>query len=351
MEMYLRAQNKVELSQQYYHGEDMDSDIEKEGVSVDSNKVKTLLEYQPKRPIITKSDNTFATINDREERAEVIIKKIRNDRKQSNLKTYPWEDLNYTDNTDTVPSSVDKKYQKKTYIVTPARVKEIGASGKATVSSYITVNNYSEPGREQQYGKPSTFIARTPSPITTTRHHCCKFPYKLYPTLNPRTFEREDLQVVQGKPIPGVKNGKLPFSILGRLKEQNSLEKEEKDQPVHQSLYKEAAAAFNAMYDAAKAEAGITIIVTDSYRGYARQARNYDGTEFTAVAGTSNHGWGKAIDVSAGGEAGTIRRNGRRVDPCKDRTGMKRWISLNGDRFGFYWGDAPTESWHFVYVW
>lgn len=331
----------------------MDEDIQKENVSVDSDKHKTLLEYQPKRPVITNADNTFATINDREERAEVIIKKIRNDRKQSNIKTYPWEDLDYADTTGTVPPSVDKKYQKRTFVITPARLREIDASGKTTVSTYVTVNNYSEPPKQQQYGMPSNFIPKAPSPYTVKRVHPCGYRFKLLPTLNPNTYDQGSLQAVQGRPIPGVQNGKLPFSLLVKLKGDHPSEStRDEGQISFQAAYKDAAAAFNAMYDAAKAEAGITLKVSDSYRSYAKQVRIDDKSSFTATGGTSNHGWGKAIDLSAAaGEASTVRRNGRRYDPCKDSIGQKAWVALNGDRFGWYWGDAPGESWHFVYVW
>jgi LAS superfamily LD-carboxypeptidase LdcB len=53
------------------------------------------------------------------------------------------------------------------------------------------------------------------------------------------------------------------------------------------------------------------------------------------VPGTSNHGLGRAIDV-----AGNI-----------DKHKAQKWINLNGDKFGWYWGDAKAEEWHFVYVW
>ena len=112
-------------------------------------------------------------------------------------------------------------------------------------------------------------------------------------------------------------------------------------------MYKDAAAAFNKMYDAAKAD-GVTIYVTSGYRNYAQQVAAYKryGPTLAATPGGSNHGLGKAIDVwPAGSDLN-----------CKDSAngyghGAKKWINLNGDRFGWYWGDAPNESWHFVYVW
>jgi hypothetical protein len=42
---------------------------------------------------------------------------------------------------------------------------------------------------------------------------------------------------------------------------------------------------------------------------------------------TSNHGWGNAIDVADG----------------------KKWIRENGEKYGWYWGEAKSESWHFTF--
>lgn len=44
---------------------------------------------------------------------------------------------------------------------------------------------------------------------------------------------------------------------------------------------------------------------------------------------TSNHGWGRAIDVS-GSKA-------------------KKWVRKNGDKYGWCWGEAKNEDWHFTY--
>ena len=42
---------------------------------------------------------------------------------------------------------------------------------------------------------------------------------------------------------------------------------------------------------------------------------------------TSNHGFGNAIDVANG----------------------KDWIRTNGEKYGWYWGEARSESWHFTF--
>jgi len=46
--------------------------------------------------------------------------------------------------------------------------------------------------------------------------------------------------------------------------------------------------------------------------------------------GGSNHGWGRAIDIGP-----------------RD---VQDWIRLNGWKYGWYWGEAPSEEWHFTWV-
>jgi LAS superfamily LD-carboxypeptidase LdcB len=107
-----------------------------------------------------------------------------------------------------------------------------------------------------------------------------------------------------------------------------------------------AANAFLEMEKAANA-AGITFNVTDSYRTLAIQNAIFDwdyynktgknrkkGTAKTAAAvpGTSNHGWGKAIDVF----------------PTEAQT----WIKTNGEQYGWSWAEGRSvgEPWHFTYI-
>jgi len=145
-------------------------------------------------------------------------------------------------------------------------------------------------------------------------------------------------------------NGNLPFNELTKV--QNDVNGNE------EYLSTAAATAFNQMVlDAAKE--GVTIKLTDAYRRcgspgdygrnqwsqwYAWEDYKFhggneaaspvpsDGTKWTEQGGgycTSNHGWGNAIDVS-GREA-------------------KKWIKKHGEKYGWYWGEAPSESWHFTF--
>lgn len=95
-------------------------------------------------------------------------------------------------------------------------------------------------------------------------------------------------------------------------------------------LNKVAAKAYSEMVAAAEAD-GITWEITDSYRDYEAQvdvaARKglYNQGGLAAVPGTSNHGWGSAVDLKLNDEA-------------------LAWLRANADRFGFT--NIPREPWH-----
>lgn len=97
-----------------------------------------------------------------------------------------------------------------------------------------------------------------------------------------------------------------------------------------------------ALRAAFKAHFGKNLAVTDGYRDEAGQvaARNryLSGKGAYAVPpGTSNHGWGKAIDF------------GSRVNILG--TDEHDWMVANAPRFGFVWlrraGNGSIEPWHF----
>jgi hypothetical protein len=119
-------------------------------------------------------------------------------------------------------------------------------------------------------------------------------------------------------------NGKLPASALA---------------PIYQgNLTKEAAAGWNAMNVEAR-KRGVQLYPTgskSSYRTYEQQVELYNaylnGTgNLAAVPGTSNHGWGNAVDLAT--------------------TQMRSTVDAIGAQFGYSksWSDAPSEWWHVVY--
>ena len=84
----------------------------------------------------------------------------------------------------------------------------------------------------------------------------------------------------------------------------------------------DAAAAYRAMSAAFATAFGSPICITDSYRTYASQVRLYgQKPTLAAVPGTSNHGWGLAVDLCGG-----IEHYG---------TAPYTWMKANAGRFGF----------------
>ncbi|WP_084129635.1 M15 family metallopeptidase [Demequina sp. NBRC 110055] len=101
-------------------------------------------------------------------------------------------------------------------------------------------------------------------------------------------------------------------------------------------LQDDAAAALEAADDAYYAETGTHLSLTDSYRSYALQVRTRAAKPGTAaVPGTSNHGWGMAVDMDYA---------------------SARWLAANGAEFGWVhptWarpGGSKPEWWHLEYV-
>ena len=95
-----------------------------------------------------------------------------------------------------------------------------------------------------------------------------------------------------------------------------------------------AAAAFLDLRAAARRD-GVTIGVTDSYRSFdaqvdvARRKGLYSQGGLAAQPGTSQHGWGLAVDLDLDARA-------------------QAWMRTNASRFGFV-EDTPREPWHWAY--
>jgi hypothetical protein len=69
----------------------------------------------------------------------------------------------------------------------------------------------------------------------------------------------------------------------------------------------------------------------DYYDSTSTKKRRKKGTSGVPVAmpGTSNHGWGRALDIS----------------PRK----VQDWIRDNGTKYGWCWGEVKSEPWHFTF--
>jgi cell wall-associated NlpC family hydrolase len=128
----------------------------------------------------------------------------------------------------------------------------------------------------------------------------------------------------------GWSNGKIPSSALCLLG------------VAGHKLRCDAAASYQAMSTAYAQTFGHPLCITDSYRSYAAQAEAFrTKPALAAVPGTSNHGWGLAVDLCDG-----INVPG---------TPQGAWMAANAGRFGFVHPDwaAPgaekPEPWHWEY--
>ena len=107
-------------------------------------------------------------------------------------------------------------------------------------------------------------------------------------------------------------------------------------------LRMDAAKAFNAMSQYHAQTQGSPLCVTDSYRSYSEQVSVYHRKPgLAAVPGTSEHGWGKAVDFCGG-----IESTG---------TPEHAWMQANAGRFGWYhpdWAEpsgSRPEAWHWEF--
>ena len=163
------------------------------------------------------------------------------------------------------------------------------------------------------------------------------------------------LPIIMPTDLAGAKNGELPASVLRNIKAPNG------------QLHRLAATAWNAMQLAAYFD-GIELKHVGAYRPFDQQiklfrerytasptgrtpqvTRTYQNTTWylkkgmapAGTPGTSNHGWGLAIDVASA--------SGKRLD----------WLlgdgfsTSNALKFGFSWevkDGANAEAWHIRYV-
>ena len=130
--------------------------------------------------------------------------------------------------------------------------------------------------------------------------------------------------------MPTYANGRIPRSALKAV-----------DSAPGQYLRSDAAIMFEQMNAAFKEQFGHDIGMTDSYRSYSLQVSTKAAKGWLAARpGTSNHGWGLAVDLSGkAAQWGTAERN---------------WIVSHGKEYGWVspnWAQSSKpEPWHFEFV-
>jgi hypothetical protein len=128
----------------------------------------------------------------------------------------------------------------------------------------------------------------------------------------------------------GVTNGNLPAGVLGNYSSSCR-------------VWNQAAGPATAMALAAR-KAGIGLVYADCYRDYAGQVYwrtwwcNVGKCGNAAVPGTSNHGWGKAIDIHDA--SGGLPTTGAAY----------KWLKANAGRFGYNNPILTNEAWHWEWV-
>lgn len=137
-----------------------------------------------------------------------------------------------------------------------------------------------------------------------------------------------------GGSVSGYGNGELPVSALCALWGAPG-----------QMLRADAAGAFNRMSKAYSDVFGVPLCVTSSYRTYQRQVELYASMPagYAAVPGTSNHGWGLAVDLCGGIQ----------VDGSPEHT----WLLEHAAAYSWFhpsWalpgGPGPHEPWHWEFA-
>jgi LAS superfamily LD-carboxypeptidase LdcB len=104
----------------------------------------------------------------------------------------------------------------------------------------------------------------------------------------------------------------------------------------------DAAASYAQLSAAYKSRFGRSLCITDSYRSYASQVDLYGRKpSLAALPGTSNHGWGVAVDLCGG-----IENYG---------TAQYQWMLSNAGNYGWVhpaWankGGGREEPWHWEF--
>jgi len=148
-----------------------------------------------------------------------------------------------------------------------------------------------------------------------------------------RAGERSVLPGCDGIPrTTTAPNGALPASSLCTLWT-----------PKHR-LRADAAVALAKMNVAYKQHFGDNICLTDSYRTIAEQRRLRSiKPGLAAVPGTSEHGWGLAVDMCDGVEKGS----GSRFQWLRENAAAYGWANPDWAQAG---GSGPYEPWHWEYV-
>jgi LAS superfamily LD-carboxypeptidase LdcB len=160
--------------------------------------------------------------------------------------------------------------------------------------------------------KPAPMPLPTPAPVPAVTQQ--NIPTTTIPSISKPAAPA----VAKAAPVTG-KNGRLQLTQLTQV------------EPGHY-LEPSAANKFKQM-QAAAAKDGINLNINNAYRSYEKQVELanklglYSKGGKAARPGTSNHGWGKAVDLNV-----------------KANPGSFEWLKQNASKYGFK--NIPRERWH-----
>lgn len=193
----------------------------------------------------------------------------------------------------------------------------------------------------------------------------------VHSTGNPAEQKPADMTAMISYDIPttentgGYQNGRIPSNARTICKWANGDKKGKwiKSQVAGSdmaSLRKDAAQAFDALFDlyeSANFDGKNVISITDGYRTYERQVdlkRKY--AEFAASPGSSNHGWGTAVDISGIANPITSLKKSAKARASAYRTPVYQWFYANSWKFGIYNPKSLRDDsgkidewWHFEF--
>ncbi|WP_372593555.1 D-alanyl-D-alanine carboxypeptidase family protein [Actinotalea sp.] len=146
-----------------------------------------------------------------------------------------------------------------------------------------------------------------------------------------RSVDRNPLPTCDPSVDPGPANGQIATDDLCTLWDGTNM------------LRGDAAVAMSALNEDFTAAMGEPLCITDSYRTLAEQQRlAYTKPGLAAAPGTSNHGWGLAVDLCS-----SVTYNSAKIS----------WLTENGPTYGWAnpaWaragGSGAYEPWHWEYV-
>ena len=144
--------------------------------------------------------------------------------------------------------------------------------------------------------------------------------------------EQEAQRAAWKASLQGYANGKIPAEALCGL-----------SFDARAQLRCDAAEALEALNAAYTAQFGTPISMTDSYRSYGAQvACRANKGSLCAAPGTSNHGWGLAVDLSGGIQGfGTAEHQWMRANAPAYQWVLPDWAQAGGSK---------PEPWHWEYV-